>query len=368
MENEDRVIAAVEAEVIADRTERCSNLPVTADQTLAVHNTSKRCRRLESVAQHEMTHRMLLLFLIISTQCFASGYLQDSWAMFSSEKPTGPKCVDIPSNLSICNGIEYAQMRLPNLLEHETVHEAIHASKDWESLLRLNCHPDTQRFLCSLFAPVCLMHMDREILPCRSLCLAVKQGCESRMANYGFPWPEMLSCDKYVDDDMCIKPVAPAQPITGVSTTCTACSQVATYENLVDQFCRSQLVVKGKIGKLTSTSISVRNGRSLKKGDRRRSVPETEIRLSMESDGCPCNITTKAKNEKLLVMASRQSDGKYTANLILPWKKDKNFKRAIHQFQRLNCQSLGREIRESASRRPHYYEMRRHNTGRYQMF
>ncbi|CAB3400320.1 unnamed protein product [Caenorhabditis bovis] len=32
MENEDRVIAAVEAEVIADRTERCSNLPITADQ------------------------------------------------------------------------------------------------------------------------------------------------------------------------------------------------------------------------------------------------------------------------------------------------------------------------------------------------
>lgn len=35
-------------------------------------------------------------------------------------------------------------MRLPNILEHETVSEAIHASKDWESLLRLNCHPDTQ--------------------------------------------------------------------------------------------------------------------------------------------------------------------------------------------------------------------------------
>lgn len=39
---------------------------------------------------------------------------------------------------------QYTQMRLPNILEHETVSEAIHASKDWESLLRLNCHPDTQ--------------------------------------------------------------------------------------------------------------------------------------------------------------------------------------------------------------------------------
>uniref|UniRef100_A0A8R1E6X0 FZ domain-containing protein n=1 Tax=Caenorhabditis japonica TaxID=281687 RepID=A0A8R1E6X0_CAEJA len=249
---------------------------------------------------------MLFLFVILAFSV-TNAYLEDSWAMFSSERPLGPKCVEIPSNLSICTGIEYTQMRLPNYLEHETVSEAVHASKDWESLLRLNCHPDTQRFLCSLFAPVCLMQMDRAILPCKSLCMAVKQGCENRMANYGFPWPEMLSCEKFVDDDMCIKPVQPAKETS-------------------------------------------------------------EIRLSAESTGCPCNISTKVKNEKFVVMASRQSDGNYLANLVLPWKKDKNFKRAVHQFQRLNCQSLGREIRESASKRPHYYEMRRHNTGRYQLF
>ncbi|VDN34130.1 unnamed protein product, partial [Cylicostephanus goldi] len=66
-------------------------------------------------------------------------------------------------------------MRLPNLLEHETINEAIHQSSDWKSLLQLNCHPDTQLFLCSLFAPICLPTMDKEILPCRSLCEAVKQ-------------------------------------------------------------------------------------------------------------------------------------------------------------------------------------------------
>ncbi|VDM71659.1 unnamed protein product [Strongylus vulgaris] len=50
--------------------------------------------------------------------------------------------------------------------------------------------------------------MDKEILPCRSLCQAVKQGCEGRMSVYGFPWPEMLSCDKYPEDnDMCIKAI-----------------------------------------------------------------------------------------------------------------------------------------------------------------
>ncbi|CAI5448848.1 unnamed protein product [Caenorhabditis angaria] len=311
---------------------------------------------------------LLLLVVVKSSNTLA--YLQDSWAMFSSERPVGPKCLDIPSNLTICNGIEYSQMRLPNFMEHETVSEVIHASKDWESLLRLNCHPDTQRFLCSLFAPVCLMQMDRAILPCKSLCMAVKQGCESRMVNYGFPWPEMLSCDKFEDDDMCIKPMTPAKPEAGAIASCSACSQVETYENLIDQFCRSNLVVKAKITNITGSQISINKGQSLKKGDRRRNVPITEIRLSADKTGCPCeNISNQPKNEKFLVMASRQQDGKYVANLILPFKKkDKNFRNAIRQFKRLNCQSLGREIRESASRRPHYYEMRKHNTGRFQLF
>lgn len=66
-----------------------------------------------------------------------------------------------------------------------------------------------QLFLCSLFAPVCLTTLDREILPCRSLCVAVQHGCENRMRQYGFPWPDMLECSKYpLENDMCIRAVA----------------------------------------------------------------------------------------------------------------------------------------------------------------
>ncbi|XGW25546.1 hypothetical protein V3C99_006729 [Haemonchus contortus] len=298
------------------------------------------------------------LLLIISV---SSAYLSDSW-MLSSERPTSPRCVPIPHNLTICYGMQYSQMRLPNLLEHDTINEAIHQSSDWKSLLQLNCHPDTQLFLCSLFAPICLPTMDKEILPCRSLCKAVKQGCEGRMSVYGFPWPEMLSCDKYPEDnDMCIKAMNVEKQARDIS--CPACVQVGTFENLVDHFCRSQLVLKAKIARITGTHVSLRNARSLKKGDRRRLVEDTDVRLSADSNGCPCNVTDNG-DRRYLVMASKGNDGQFTANLILPWKKDKNFKRAIHQFQRLNCKSLGREIRESASRRPHYYSMRRHNQKR----
>ena len=33
------------------------------------------------------------------------------------------KCVDIPSNMTLCRDIGYTQMRLPNLLEHDTLRE-----------------------------------------------------------------------------------------------------------------------------------------------------------------------------------------------------------------------------------------------------
>lgn len=115
---------------------------------------------------------------------------------------TPPACVSIPENLTLCHGIGYTQMRLPNLLEHDTMAEVSQQATPWIPLYNLKCHNDTQLFLCSLFTPVCL---DRLIYPCRSLCDAVRDGCEGRMKNYGFPWPEMVKCDKFpVDNDMCI--------------------------------------------------------------------------------------------------------------------------------------------------------------------
>jgi hypothetical protein len=74
----------------------------------------------------------------------AAAYLSESWAMLTSDRPSTPKCVDIPRNLSLCYGIQYTTMRLPNLLEHETLDEVSQQAAPWIPLLRLNCHPDTQ--------------------------------------------------------------------------------------------------------------------------------------------------------------------------------------------------------------------------------
>ena len=58
-------------------------------------------------------------------------------------------------------------MRLPNLLDHDTMSEVSQQATSWLPLLNVRCHADSQLFLCSLFAPVCL---ERPIYPCRSLC------------------------------------------------------------------------------------------------------------------------------------------------------------------------------------------------------
>ena len=141
------------------------------------------------------------------TYYYEDGYLSDWGAnqwQGTGMQPHQPKCVDIPADLTLCQNIGYTKMRLPNLLEHDTMEEVKEQARAWVSLKRLQCHQDTQLFLCSLFSPVCL---PRHIWPCRSLCESVKRGCESRMSKYGYPWPEMLKCDKFpLDNDMCIMP------------------------------------------------------------------------------------------------------------------------------------------------------------------
>nr|CAD7408110.1 unnamed protein product [Timema cristinae] len=149
-----------------------------------------------------MTQRWLAALLAVIATCGARAHFSDWGGLLGGGRPSQPTCVDIPRNMSLCHGIGYHQMRLPNLLEHDTMAEVLQQAGSWVPLLNVRCHPDTQLFVCSLFSPVCL---DRPIYPCRSLCDQVRQGCEGRMKTYGFPWPDMFRCDKFpLDNDMCI--------------------------------------------------------------------------------------------------------------------------------------------------------------------
>jgi hypothetical protein len=117
-------------------------------------------------------------------------------------------CVKIPSKMSLCNNINYKSMKMPNLLGHETLSEIEHQSTAWQPLLSIGCHKDTQLFLCSLFAPVCIEQASQAtIYPCRSLCESVKSNCEAPMLAYNYPWPSMFNCSQFPEDNgFCIQP------------------------------------------------------------------------------------------------------------------------------------------------------------------
>jgi len=54
------------------------------------------------------------------------------------------RCVDIPDNLTLCRNIGYRQMRLPNLLDHDSMREVHQQASSWVRLVAVRCHPDTQ--------------------------------------------------------------------------------------------------------------------------------------------------------------------------------------------------------------------------------
>lgn len=62
--------------------------------------------------------------------------------------------------------------------------------------------------------------LDHPIPPCRSLCTAVQQSCETTMRKYGYPWPTIVKCDQFpVDNDMCIMAQHAVGGVIGEQTT-----------------------------------------------------------------------------------------------------------------------------------------------------
>ncbi|XP_059491143.1 secreted frizzled-related protein 5-like [Neocloeon triangulifer] len=281
-----------------------------------------------------MLARLVLVLAVVAAAppAATASYLGD-WPL--SGRASHPTCVDIPRNMSLCHGIGYHKMRLPNLLDHDTMAEVSHQASSWVPLLGIKCHSGTQLFLCSLFSPVCL---ERTIYPCRSLCEKVKQGCEDRMLTYGFPWPDMLKCEKFpLDNDMCISP----QSINSNSSEadkCQACNQPETYENILDNFCRADFAVRTKFRKVRKNKLMSNKAKVLKGPTEKpllRQLRKPTFTLH-PSDTC-CEDIMRGSREFFLVMGHFR-EGKMVPSFAMPWAKDsKAFKRALKMFKSINC-------------------------------
>ncbi|XP_045734531.2 secreted frizzled-related protein 5 [Mirounga angustirostris] len=245
-----------------------------------------------------------------------------------------PQCLDIPADLPLCHTVGYKRMRLPNLLEHESLAEVKQQASSWLPLLAKRCHSDTQVFLCSLFAPVCL---DRPIYPCRSLCEAVRAGCAPLMEAYGFPWPEMLHCHKFpLDNDLCITMQFGHLPATAppVTKICAQCEMEHSADGLMEQMCSSDFVVKMRI-----KEIKIENGdrkligaqkkkQLLKPGPLKRKDTKRLVLHMKSGASCPCPQLDSLTGSFLLM--GRQVDGQLLLMAVYRWdKKNKEMKFAV---------------------------------------
>ncbi|KAM6401943.1 secreted frizzled-related protein 2 [Pluvialis apricaria] len=292
-----------------------------------------------------MQRRFCALLLLVS-QCVgsAAGLFPFGEPDFSYKRSN---CKPIPAPMLLCRGIEYQSMRLPNLLGHETVQEVLEQASTWIPLVQKQCHPDTRKFLCSLFAPVCIDDLDEIIQPCHSLCEEVKESCAPVMSAFGFPWPDMLDCSRFPkDNDLCI-PLASSDHILPVTReapkVCDACKNKNEDDNdIVENLCKNDFALKIKV-----KEIAYINGDT-------KITPETKSKTIYKLNGlterdlrkivlwlkgglqCTCDEMNDI-NVPYLVMGQKQA-GELVITSLKRWQKGQRaFKRFSRSIRKLQC-------------------------------
>ncbi len=101
-----------------------------------------------------------------------------------------------PITVPMCKGIGYNHTYMPNQFNHDTQDEVGLEVHQFWPLVRIRCSPDLLFFLCSMYTPICLQDYKKPLPPCRSVCERAKRGCSPLMIQYGFEWPERMSCEQ----------------------------------------------------------------------------------------------------------------------------------------------------------------------------
>lgn len=117
--------------------------------------------------------------------------------------PPHGKCE--PISISICMDIPYNATIMPNMLGHTRQEEAGLEVYQFAPLVKIDCSPDLQFFLCLVYVPLCTI-LDHPIPPCRSLCESARL-CETVMRTFDFDWPENLECSKFPEaggEEICV--------------------------------------------------------------------------------------------------------------------------------------------------------------------
>nr|NP_001072004.1 secreted frizzled-related protein precursor [Ciona intestinalis]XP_026695489.1 secreted frizzled-related protein isoform X1 [Ciona intestinalis]BAE06683.1 secreted frizzled-related protein [Ciona intestinalis] len=251
-------------------------------------------------------------------------------------QPPDSKCEIIPEHFGLCYGMEYPRMRLPNLLGHATMTEVLQQSRFWPPLVSKGCNPETRKFLCSLFAPVCMKGIDRSIPPCRGLCEAVRDNCSRTMRNFGYPWPEILNCTQFPQQgQMCIEEDRSGLP-TPPPKVCQPCRRRRALQYLKTKFCSFDFVMKVRVKNLSygydETRMVIKPKHTIRWDKSLRGTRKNDLWMR---DGFHCRCSVINNIKKSYLVTGWKTANKLVVHSILKWNKKS--KRVVKRLKRAKC-------------------------------
>ncbi|XP_006003642.1 secreted frizzled-related protein 2-like [Latimeria chalumnae] len=292
---------------------------------------------------HLTSFCVLLILWAIPSQMEAFPFVLSE---LSTRKNT---CKAIPSTMTLCHGLGYNEMRLPNLLGHETIKETLQQANSWVPLLTKQCHLDTKKFLCSLFAPVCITDLEEAVYPCRSLCEAVRDGCAPVMAAFGFPWPQMFNCSRFpMGNGLCV-PLAGSEnklpPTKEDRKTCIACQYNGDdVSAILDNFCRTEFALKMKVSDVSEQSGDLRvtpqsKSRAVYKhgGWSEEDLRRPVLWLAGGAE-CACEGLRDPSGDATFLVTGQKVDDRLVISLLWRWQKgQKEMKKMTRTLRKLQC-------------------------------
>lgn len=137
----------------------------------------------------------VLLCIVVQSMFAIQHQIYENHEVSASSEAFPPHGKCEPITISICMDIPYNSTIMPNLLGQTRQDEAGQEIYQFAPLVKIDCSPDLQFFLCLLYVPVCTI-LDHPIPPCRSLCESARV-CEGVMRTFDFHWPENLECSNF---------------------------------------------------------------------------------------------------------------------------------------------------------------------------
>jgi len=105
----------------------------------------------------------------------------------------------IPMALPMCANLGYELGMKPNMFGQCHADQIAAEMRQFEPLVRTNCHEKLPLFLCGVYRPFCDEESGRILFPCRELCENVRTSCQAGYSRQtrGLPWPNKFQCHRY---------------------------------------------------------------------------------------------------------------------------------------------------------------------------